>query len=152
VRAFQAAHDDYATIMLKVWPTGSPGVRGTSARARAPGFWDTRRRTPGDQELLAEAYRGIRPAPVTPHVGSTTKGPLFALLDAERNTGMRLTESTRCFPPRRFRVLFSHPQSSYFAVGKVGRDQVEDYARRQGAALAESSAGSPRTSVTSRPI
>ena len=93
----------------------------------------------GNKALLEEAYRGIRPAPGYPACPDhTVKGPLFALLDAERNAGMRLTESFAMFPASSVSgFYFSHPQSSYFAVGKIGKDQVEDYARRKGISLAE---------------
>jgi 5-methyltetrahydrofolate--homocysteine methyltransferase len=90
-------------------------------------------------ELIAEAYRGIRPAPGYPACPDhTSKGPLFALLDAERNAGMRLTESYAMWPAAAVSGFYlSHPESTYFAVGKIGRDQLEDYARRSGMSVAE---------------
>ncbi|OGA23948.1 MAG: hypothetical protein A3I02_08330 [Betaproteobacteria bacterium RIFCSPLOWO2_02_FULL_67_26] len=88
--------------------------------------------------LIAEQYRGIRPAPGYPACPDhTEKGPLFELLDAER-IGMRLTESYAMTPTAAVSgFYFSHPESQYFAVGKVGRDQVADYARRKGFAVEE---------------
>jgi 5-methyltetrahydrofolate--homocysteine methyltransferase len=90
-------------------------------------------------ELIAEAYRGIRPAPGYPACPDhTAKAGLFRLLEAERNAGMRLTESFAMLPASAVAGFYlSHAQSSYFAVGKIGRDQVEDYARRAGVPLAE---------------
>jgi 5-methyltetrahydrofolate--homocysteine methyltransferase len=66
------------------------------------------------------------------------KGPLFSLLDARRNADMRLTESFAMLPAASVSGFYlSHPQSSYFAVGKIGRDQLQDYARRAGLSVAE---------------
>ncbi|MBK7974927.1 MAG: methionine synthase [Deltaproteobacteria bacterium] len=85
-------------------------------------------------ELIDEKYRGIRPAPGYPaQPDHTEKGTLFRLLDAEAKTGMKLTESFAMLPTASVSGLyFGHPQSRYFAVGRLGRDQVEDYARRKG--------------------
>jgi 5-methyltetrahydrofolate--homocysteine methyltransferase len=87
-------------------------------------------------ELIGEAYRGIRPAPGYPACPDhTEKGPLFALLDAPANAGMTLTESFAMLPASSVSGFYlSHPEASYFAVGKIGRDQLEDYARRKGMA------------------
>ena len=117
------------------------GVRRAAARARAPRVLGlcARREASPTRELIAEEYRGIRPAPGYPACPDhTAKGPLFRLLDAERNAGMRLTESFAMLPAAAVSGFYlSHPESSYFAVGKIGRDQVEDYARRSGMPLAE---------------
>jgi hypothetical protein len=93
----------------------------------------------GSSELIAERYRGIRPAPGYPACPDhTAKGPLFHLLRAEQNASMRLTESFAMLPASSVSGFYlSHPDSSYFAVGKIGRDQVEDYARRSGISVAE---------------
>ena len=90
-------------------------------------------------ELIAEAYRGIRPAPGYPACPDhTAKGALFRLLAAQANAGMRLTESFAMLPASSVSGFYlSHPASSYFAVGKIGRDQLEDYARRSGMSLDE---------------
>jgi 5-methyltetrahydrofolate--homocysteine methyltransferase len=90
-------------------------------------------------ELIAEGYRGIRPAPGYPACPDhNAKGALFRLLDAERHAGMRLTESFAMLPASSVSGFYlSHPQASYFAVGRIGRDQVEDYARRSGMSLGE---------------
>jgi 5-methyltetrahydrofolate--homocysteine methyltransferase len=90
-------------------------------------------------QLIAETYRGIRPAPGYPACPDhTSKGPLFAMLDAERNAAMRLTESFAMLPAASVAGFYlSHPESAYFAVGKIGRDQVGDYATRTGVGVAE---------------
>jgi 5-methyltetrahydrofolate--homocysteine methyltransferase len=84
--------------------------------------------------MLAETYRGIRPAPGYPaQPDHTEKATLFRLLDAEGNTGVVLTESYAMTPPASVCGLyFAHPQAHYFGVGRIDRDQVEDYARRKG--------------------
>ena len=85
-------------------------------------------------ELIAEKYRGIRPAPGYPaQPDHTEKATLFRLLDGERAIGVKLTESFAMWPGASVCGLyFSHPESHYFGVGKIERDQVEDYARRKG--------------------
>jgi 5-methyltetrahydrofolate--homocysteine methyltransferase len=90
------------------------------------------------EELVAENYRGIRPAPGYPaSPDHTEKGTLFALLGAEQ-LGIQLTESFAMMPAAAVSGLyFAHPQSRYFSVGKIGRDQVADYAARKGMTLAE---------------
>ena len=89
--------------------------------------------------LLAESYRGIRPAPGYPACPEhTEKATLWELLDVEQNTGIELTESMAMWPGAAVSGwYFSHPQSQYFVVGRIGRDQVEDYAKRKGWTLAE---------------
>jgi 5-methyltetrahydrofolate--homocysteine methyltransferase len=83
--------------------------------------------------MIAESYRGIRPAPGYPACPDhTEKQDLFALLDAQSNAGITLTESFAMLPASAVSGFYlSHPDASYFAVGKIGRDQVEDYARRK---------------------
>jgi 5-methyltetrahydrofolate--homocysteine methyltransferase len=92
-----------------------------------------------NEALIAETYRGIRPAPGYPACPDhTEKAGLFALLDAERNAEIRLTESFAMLPAAAVSGFYlSHPASRYFAVGKIGRDQLEDYARRKGMSVAE---------------
>jgi len=141
VAAFEAANDDYNAIMLKVLADRLAEAFAERLHERVRHeFWgyapDERL---ANAELIAEAYRGIRPAPGYPACPDhTAKGPLFRLLDAERNADMRLTESFAMWPPAAVSGFYlSHPESTYFAVGKVGRDQVEDYARRSGLPLSE---------------
>jgi 5-methyltetrahydrofolate--homocysteine methyltransferase len=141
VAALEAAHDDYGAIMVKVLADrlAEAFAERLHERVRRE-FWGyASQERLGTAELIAEAYRGIRPAPGYPacpdHVA---KGDLFRLLDAERNAGMQLTESFAMLPASSVAGFYlSHPQSSYFAVGKLGRDQVADYARRRGIGVAE---------------
>ena len=141
MRQFEASHDDYNAIMLKVLADriAEAFAEHLHERVRRE-FWgyaaDEQLSKP---ELIAEAYRGIRPAPGYPACPDhRAKAALFRLLDAERNAGMRLTESFAMLPASAVSGFYlSHAQSSYFAVGKIGRDQVEDYARRSGTSLAD---------------
>ena len=89
-------------------------------------------------DLIAEKYRGIRPAPGYPaQPDHTEKGTLFQLLDGER-IGVKLTESFAMWPGASVSGLyFGNPESHYFGVGKIERDQVEDYARRKGWSVSE---------------
>ena len=141
VAAFESAHDDYSAIMLKA-------LADRLAEAFAERLHERVRREfwgyAADEhlhrgQLIAEEYRGIRPAPGYPACPDhLPKTPLFRLLDAEANAGMRLTESLAMLPAASVSgFMLSHPESGYFAVGKIGRDQVEDYARRSGISLAE---------------
>jgi 5-methyltetrahydrofolate--homocysteine methyltransferase len=141
VAELEAKHDDYAAIMLKVLADrlAEAFAEHLHERVRRE-FWgyaaDEQLAAP---ELLAEAYRGIRPAPGYPACPDhMVKGPLFSLLEATRNADMRLTESFAMLPAASVSGFYlSHPQSSYFAVGKIGRDQLENYARRAGLSVAE---------------
>ena len=110
----------------------------TSASARNSGATRRTRRWPPDQ-LILEQYAGIRPAPGYPaQPDHTEKATLFRLLDAENTAGVKLTESFAMWPGSSVSGLyFSHPESFYFGVGKIERDQVEDYAARKGMTVAE---------------
>jgi 5-methyltetrahydrofolate--homocysteine methyltransferase len=92
-----------------------------------------------NEELILEKYAGIRPAPGYPaQPDHTEKKTLFSLLDGEKNAGVKLTESFAMWPGSSVSGLyFSHPESHYFGVGKIERDQVEDYAARKGMDVAE---------------
>ena len=92
-----------------------------------------------NEEIIKEGYRGIRPAPGYPACPDhTEKKTLFEILDGEKATGVTLTESFAMWPASSVSGwYFSHPQSHYFGVGKIGRDQVEDYARRKKMTVAE---------------
>ncbi len=141
VARFEAAHDDYSSIMLKA-------LADRFAEAAAEHFHErTRRELWGydtteqltNQQLIREEYRGIRPAPGYPACPDhTEKAKLWQLLDVERNTGIRLTESFAMYPTAAVSGWYiAHPESHYFAVGKIDRDQVEDYARRKGQSVEE---------------
>ena len=84
--------------------------------------------------LIAEQYRGIRPAPGYPACPEhTEKRTLWEILDVERHTGIRLTESMAMWPASSVSGwYFAHPDAHYFGLGRIGKDQVEDYARRKG--------------------
>jgi 5-methyltetrahydrofolate--homocysteine methyltransferase len=141
VAAFEAAGDDYSAIMLKVLADrlAEAFAERLHERVRRE-FWGyATDEALATDKLIAEAYRGIRPAPGYPACPDhTAKGPLFHLLAAERNADMSLTESYAMWPPAAVAGFYlSHPDAAYFAVGKVGRDQVEDYARRSGRSASE---------------
>ena len=92
-----------------------------------------------NETLIAERYQGIRPAPGYPATPDhTAKRTLFSLLDAEARAGIRLTESCAMLPGASVSGLYLwHPDSHYFGLGRIGRDQLEDYARRAGMPLDE---------------
>jgi len=136
LRAFEAAHDDYNSILLKALADrlAEAFAEHLHMRVRRE-FWGYARDERLDnQALIEEKYRGIRPAPGYPACPDhTEKAELFRLLDAEKSAGISLTESFAMFPASSVSgFYFSHPESAYFATGKVDRDQVEDYARRKG--------------------
>ncbi len=89
--------------------------------------------------MIAEQYRGIRPRPSYPaQPDHTEKATLFRLLDAEAETGLELTESYAMYPTAAVSGLyFAHPESHYFGVGRIEKDQAVDYARRKGMSVAE---------------
>src|SRR5690606_6018879 len=141
VAAFEAANDDYSALMLK-------SLTDRLAEAFAERLHERVRRefwgyaadeALSREDLIAEAYKGIRPAPGYPACPDhLAKGPLFEILQASRNAAMELTESYAMLPAASVAGFYlSHPDARYFAVGRVGRDQVEDFARRSGIELAE---------------
>ncbi len=137
---FKRANDDYSAIMVKALADrlAEAFAERLHQRVRRE-FWGyaADEKLSGD-ELIAEKYRGIRPAPGYPaQPDHTEKGTLFRLLEAER-IGVKLTESFAMTPGAAVSGLyFSHPQSHYFGVGKIERDQVEGYARRKNWSVAE---------------
>jgi 5-methyltetrahydrofolate--homocysteine methyltransferase len=137
---FEKQHDDYSSIMLKALADrlAEAFTELLHKRVRRE-FWGYGKDEGLDNAaLIAEKYRGIRPAPGYPACPDhTEKGALFDLLDARR-AGIELTESYAMHPASSVSgFYFSHPQSQYFAVGRVGRDQIEDYARRKGMPVGE---------------
>ena len=141
VAQFEAHHDDYSAIMLKALADrlAEAFAEHLHARVRRE-YWGYAPDEQFDNEaLIEESYRGIRPAPGYPACPDhSEKAALFALLAATENAGMRLTESFAMLPAASVSgFYFSHPESSYFAVGKIGQDQVADYARRKGIAVTE---------------
>lgn len=90
-------------------------------------------------DLIGEKYRGIRPAPGYPACPDhTEKSKLWQLLDVEASIGLRLTESYAMYPTAAVSgFYYAHPDAKYFAVGKIGRDQLESYAARQGVSIVD---------------
>ena len=136
VKAFEDNHDDYSAILLKA-------IADRLAEAFAERMHEKVRKeiwgyapeeSLGNDDLIAESYQGIRPAPGYPaSPDHTEKSLIWDLLDAERNTGVSLTESFAMWPAASVSGLyFSHPDSRYFGVGRIEKDQVEDYAKRKG--------------------
>jgi 5-methyltetrahydrofolate--homocysteine methyltransferase len=133
--------DDYGRIMLKALADrlAEAFAERMHERVRRE-FWGyAPKEKLTNEEMIAEAYRGIRPAPGYPaQPDHTEKATIFRLLDAEAQAGIKLTESFAMWPGSAVSGLyFSHPESHYFGVGKVERDQVEDYAARKGWTLEE---------------
>jgi 5-methyltetrahydrofolate--homocysteine methyltransferase len=140
VEAFKAQHDDYNAILAEAIADRLAEAFAEYLHKRVRdewGFGKLEKLTTAD--LIEEKYRGIRPAagyPASPD--HTEKGILWDLLDVEQHTGIKLTESFAMWPGSSVSGLyFAHPESKYFAVGKLGNDQVEDLAKRKGKALAE---------------
>ena len=137
---FKRANDDYSAIMVKALADRLAEAFAERLHQRVrKEFWGyAADETFSNDQLIAEKYRGIRPAPGYPaQPDHTEKGTLFNLLKSER-IGVNLTESFAMWPGAAVCGLyFSHPQSAYFGVGKIERDQVEDYARRKGWTVAE---------------
>ncbi|MPZ57931.1 MAG: methionine synthase [Rhizobiales bacterium] len=133
---FKGANDDYSSILVKALADRLAEALAERLHQRVRkeywGYASDEALT--NAELIAEAYRGIRPAPGYPaQPDHSEKATLFSLLDCERATGVKLTESFAMWPGASVCGLyFSHPQSRYFGVGKIGQDQVTDYARRKG--------------------
>jgi 5-methyltetrahydrofolate--homocysteine methyltransferase len=138
---FKHANDDYSSILCKALADrlAEAFAERMHARVRRE-FWGyAPDETSPPEELILEQYAGIRPAPGYPaQPDHTEKATLFALLDAEATAGVKLTESYAMWPGSSVSGLyFSHPESYYFGVGKIERDQVEDYAARKGMSVAE---------------
>jgi len=141
VARFEAVHDDYSSIMLKALADRLAEALAEYLHERVRReYWGYAPDEDLDNEaLIAERYRGIRPAPGYPACPDhTEKGKLWDLLDVEASIGLRLTESYAMFPTAAVSgFYFAHPDGRYFSVGQVGRDQVESYAGRKGMSLAE---------------
>jgi 5-methyltetrahydrofolate--homocysteine methyltransferase len=138
VARFEKANDDYNAIMAKALADRLAEAFAEWMHKQARDAWGFGKdENLAITDLLREKYRGIRPAPGYPaSPDHTEKTTLFNLLDAEKNTGIQLTENFAMLPAASVCGLyFSHPQSRYFAVGKIGREQVLDYQRRKGMEL-----------------
>jgi 5-methyltetrahydrofolate--homocysteine methyltransferase len=139
-REFEARHDDYSAILAKALGDRLAEALAELMHKRARDFLGYgKSETLTMQEIIREKYRGIRPAPGYPACPDhTEKRILFDLLGAEKATGISLTENFAMSPASSVSgFYFAHPDSKYFAVGKIDRDQVEDYARRKGMQVSE---------------
>jgi 5-methyltetrahydrofolate--homocysteine methyltransferase len=140
VAACQAEHDDYTAIMAEALADRLAEAFAEYLHQQARRDWGYGRDeslTP--DQLIAARYRGIRPAPGYPACPDhTEKRTLFDLLCAEEAAGIALTETCAMRPGAAVcGMYFAHPQAHYFAVDRITRDQVEDYARRKGMPVAE---------------
>lgn len=141
IERFENEHDDYNAIMIKALADRLAEALAETLHVKVrKEYWGYA----GDEnltveELIKENYRGIRPAPGYPACPDhTEKKKLFELLQAGKNTGIRLTENFAMYPASSVSgFYFSHPQSKYFGVGKIARDQAEDYAKRKNMDLNE---------------
>jgi len=137
---FDKDHDDYASIMTKALADRLAEAFAEYLHKRARSEWGYGRDEQlNNEQLIREKYQGIRPAPGYPACPDhTEKRLLWDLLEVEKNTGIKLTESCAMWPAASVSgIYFSHPQSKYFAVGKIGSDQIEDYAERKGISVEE---------------
>ncbi len=138
---FEAAHDDYRAIMLKALADrlAEAAAEWLHERVRTEYWGYAADERLSNEQLIKEAYQGIRPAPGYPACPDhTAKGALFRLLDAPARAGMGLTESYAMTPAASVSGFYlAHPQAQYFAVGKIGQDQLEDWAARTGMAVEE---------------
>jgi 5-methyltetrahydrofolate--homocysteine methyltransferase len=137
---FRSQHDDYNAIMAEALADRLAEAFAEYLHKRVRDEWGygkTERFAP--QELIQEKYRGIRPAPGYPACPDhTEKGTIWNLLDVEASTGIKLTESYAMWPGSSVSGLyFAHPESRYFTLGKIDREQVADYATRKGMTVAE---------------
>jgi len=136
VKAFKDGHDDYSAILLSALADrlAEAFAERLHERVRRE-FWGyAPDEALSNEDLVAEKYRGIRPAPGYPaQPEHSEKATLFQMLDAEHKIGVKLTESYAMWPGSSVSgFYYSHPEARYFGVGKIERDQVEDYARRKG--------------------
>ena len=136
VARFEAAHDDYNAILLKALADrlAEALAERLHQRVRTDIWGYAAGETLDNDALIAEQYEGIRPAPGYPACPDhTEKATLWQLLDAEHNAGMQITEHFAMLPTAAVSGWYiAHPKARYFGVGDIGRDQVEDYARRKG--------------------
>jgi 5-methyltetrahydrofolate--homocysteine methyltransferase len=137
---YRAENDDYNAIMAEALADRLAEAFAEYLHKQARELWGYgRAETFTPEELIAEKYRGIRPAPGYPGCPDhTEKGTIWRLLDVEEKTGMVLTESFAMWPGSSVSGLyFAHPESRYFSLGKIERDQVEDYHKRKRMSMEE---------------
>jgi 5-methyltetrahydrofolate--homocysteine methyltransferase len=134
-RRYDADHDDYSSILAKALADRLAEAAAEWLHAKARREWGYgKSENLTTEDLVEEKYRGIRPAPGYPSQPEhTEKATLFKLLDAEKLIGVSLTSSYAMSPAASVSGLYlAHPDAVYFALGRIERDQVEDYARRKG--------------------
>ena len=141
IARFEADYDDYSSIILKALADRLAEALAEYLHVQVrKDYWayDTNEKLSND-DLIAETYRGVRPAPGYPACPDhTEKGKLWQLLDVEAAIDLKLTDSYAMFPTAAVSgFYFSHPESKYFSVGKIARDQVESFAKRKGMSLDE---------------
>jgi len=137
---FRAENDDYNAIMAEAIADRLAEAFAECLHKRVRDEWGYgREEKMTNEDFIHEKYRGIRPAPGYPACPDhTEKGPLWRLLDVQANTGMMITESFAMWPGSSVSGLyFAHPESRYFSLGKIGRDQIIDYHERKGMTVAE---------------
>jgi 5-methyltetrahydrofolate--homocysteine methyltransferase len=137
---FRAENDDYNAIMAEALADRLAEAFAECLHKQAREDWGYGREEKlSNEELIKEKYRGIRPAPGYPACPDhTEKGTLWRLLDVQANTGMLITESFAMWPGSSVSgIYFAHPESRYFSLGKIDRDQVVDYHERKGMSVAE---------------
>ena len=137
---FRSEHDDYNAIMAEALADRLAEAFAECLHKQVRCEWGYGRDEGlSNEDLIQEKYRGIRPAAGYPACPDhTEKGPLWRLLDVQANTGMQITESFAMWPGSSVSGLyFAHPQSRYFSLGKIDRDQVDDYHKRKGMSVAE---------------
>jgi 5-methyltetrahydrofolate--homocysteine methyltransferase len=137
---FEKEHDDYNSIMAKALADRLAEAFAECLHKRVREDWGYGRgESLSTEDLIKERYRGIRPAPGYPAMPDhTEKRILFDLLKAETNSGIQLTENYAMIPGSSVcGLLLSHPSAQYFSVGKIGRDQLEDYSTRKGMDVVE---------------
>lgn len=141
VKHYEAQHDDYSAILVKALADRLAEALAElmHAKVRKELWGYAPDENLSGEELIKEKYRGIRPAPGYPACPDhTEKRILFDLLQVEKHTGIHLTESMAMYPAAAVSgFYFAHPQSKYFPVGKISKDQVEDYAARKGMSVEE---------------
>lgn len=141
VAAYKAEHDDYNAILIESLADrlAEAFAERLHERVRTEFWGHEASEQLSSEDLIAERYRGIRPAPGYPACPDhTEKLTLWSLMDVEANVGIELTESMAMWPGASVSgVYYSHPESQYFVVGRLARDQVADYAERKGWSLAE---------------
>ena len=141
LKAYKEAHDDYNAILLKALADrlAEALAECLHLKVRREIWGYATQETLAAEQLIREEYHGIRPAPGYPACPDhTEKATIWKLLEVEKNTGMQLTESYAIYPASAVSgFYFSHPQSRYFGLGKINRDQVENYARRKNIAIAD---------------